>query len=139
MKLTAFVLAFVFSGATHAGTATTATATTPTESCTKLVEAAKENKFEDFMALTTKYEGHRGPAAVESKKFSKVHASFMDKIKGITCGAEHVGGNNAFVEAAAGGETRFIPFINVNGTWKFDAKTYMTFYTTGATKHEKGM
>jgi hypothetical protein len=140
MILTALMM--VSSAAIAATETPAATASTPSTACTKLVAAAQDNKFEEFMGLTTNYTGAHGKKAMATQKFDKMHTKFMDKIKGITCGTEHVGGNNAFVEAKSGDQTRFIPFVSVDGAWKFDAKTYMSFYSFpghGPAHGKKGM
>lgn len=108
------------------GTTTTTTTTeTPTQVCGKLVEAAKTDNFEQFKNLSFHYEGKKAKGKM---KFGKMGTEYMSKIKGITCQTEDIAGEHAYVSAQAEGTKRFIPFVNVDGTWKFDAKTYMSMY-----------
>lgn len=107
------------------GTTTTTPTETPTQICGKLVEAAKAENFDQFMNLSYHYEGKKAKGKM---KFGKMGANYMTKIKGITCQSEDVAGEHAYVSAQSEGTKRFIPFINVGGAWKFDAKTYMTMY-----------
>ena len=52
----------------------------------------------------------------------------MGRLKGMKCGSEHVAGDRAIVEAKTKKETRLIPFVNVDGVWRFDVRTYQSFY-----------
>lgn len=52
----------------------------------------------------------------------------MGRLKGMKCGAEHISGSRAIVEAKTKTEKRLIPFVNVDGVWRFDVRTYESFY-----------
>lgn len=131
LLVVSLISAASFAADTKTTTTTTTTdmATSPSSTCMKLVETAKANKYEDFNALTTNYMGSpMAKGKMAEQRFDKMHVKFMDKIKGISCGTEHIAGANAFVEAETDGTKRFIPFVKVQDAWKFDAKTYMSFY-----------
>lgn len=148
MKTLLMTILFGISFTTNAAD-TKESSTGPAFTCAKLVEAAKANKFDEFQSLTTnygpKYMMKKEMKPMAAQKFDKMHTEFMDKIKGINCGTEHIAGTNAFVEAETNGTKRFIPFIKVEDNWKFDAKTYMSFYNVpkqgpkGKGMHQQGM
>jgi len=114
-----------FSAWSEGETKPTTTTETPAQICGKLVEAAKADNFEQFQTLSFHYEGKHKKGKM---KFGKMGTEYMAKIKTITCGSEDIAGEHAYVSAQSEGAKRFIPFVNVEGTWKFDAKTYMSMY-----------
>lgn len=117
-------------------TTTATTGTTPTDVCNQLVAAAKTDKIEEVTAVTLMPTGKMDKTM--KGKFHKMHGDYLAKIKDITCGTAHTSNTHAFVEADNKGEKRFIPFVNVNGQWKFDMKTYKSFYVPATGHHGKG-
>lgn len=112
--------------------------TTPMQVCQKLVEAAKTDNYASLKDAMTEMEAHHmGKDTKTKESFHKMHGDYLDKIKTLTCGTEHVADTHAFVEAEAQGEKRLVPFVKVGGLWKFDTKTYKTFYSTGKHHGEK--
>lgn len=120
-----FLAAFGFSALAETGTqAATTTTQSPTVACSQLVDAAKTGDINAFHSnvLGTKKSG-------TGRRFAKMGHDYMEKIKTISCGAEHIAGDRAFVESETNGEKRFIPFVQKEGQWKFDMKTYRSFYS----------
>lgn len=126
-------LSSIAMGAGLAHAEATTGSNSPTETCQHLVEAAKTNNFKEFQSATV---GYQGKAHADGKMVGKMGPDYLDKIKSITCGEAHAAGDHAFVEAESGAEKRLIPFVNRDGKWKFDMKTYMSFYpaSKGKTK-----
>jgi hypothetical protein len=118
-------------------TTATTTPTTPKETCEALVSAAQTKNFETFAKLSLmgrpgmKHEMMAGHEANMKKGFEKMHGEEIEKLKGLTCGTEHVADTRAFVESESEGKTRFVPFVKEGNTWKFDTHTYMSFYEPG--------
>lgn len=111
------------------GSATAAeTASSPAGVCQALVKAAQDKNYDAFMSLAD-MPGHKmGKAGAQKPKFEGMHMKYMDRLKDLSCGAEMVADDRAVVESASQGKKRLIPFVKADGTWKFDAKTYMAFY-----------
>ncbi|MCS6838634.1 MAG: hypothetical protein NZ480_07275 [Bdellovibrionaceae bacterium] len=111
---------------------------TPAAVCLKLAEAAKNKRFEEFLSYTVNYERHSEKKKRKdgAARFENMHKNYFDRLKNLTCGAEHIAESNAFVEAETDGRKRFIPFVQEKGQWKFDAKTYISFYKYAAGKKE---
>lgn len=125
-----------------AGAKSAASTPSPKATCAQLAEAAKKDDFPAIQALTTDWAppgGHPGEMAAPNPSKSgpsqkspaaihAMHEHHLSQLKDLTCGSEHVAGDHAVVEAESLGQKRLIPFIQVNGQWKFDARTYMSFY-----------
>ncbi len=111
------------------------TGTTPLQVCGQLVEAAKADNFTTAAGLMLAPKGGKHHAK-GSPKFHKMGADYLKEIKTITCATEQIAGTRAFVTAETGAEKRLIPFVQDGGQWKFDMKTYKSFYATGK-KHGK--
>jgi hypothetical protein len=60
--------------------------------------------------------------------FKKMHEKEMERLKDLNCKEEKIAGDHAWVEAISQNETRLVPFKMVDGKWKFDMKTYHSFY-----------
>jgi hypothetical protein len=110
-----------------ATTTATAPAANPTDTCNKLVEAAKADNYDAAAAISTWGEG-KGQGPKSKGKFAKMHNDYLGKIKGITCGTAYVADETAVVEAQAEGKKRFVPFVNEAGTWKFNVQAYKALY-----------
>lgn len=115
----------------------TATQSTPKETCMALVKAAQEQNFEAFTQLSRAGGKGMGPGNKAGSKnkmkpgFDKMHTNELEKLKTLNCGAEYIADTRAFVETDSAGKTRFVPFVKEGKDWKFDTKTYMSFYETG--------
>lgn len=93
----------------------------PKDVCRSLVAAVRAN---DLQAVRThvaggKVEGNAG----------------LDWMRNASCEGEHVAGNNAFVESELNTRTKvseatthYLPFVRDEGVWKFDLRSYRTFY-----------
>ncbi|MBI1860595.1 MAG: hypothetical protein HYR96_06735 [Deltaproteobacteria bacterium] len=108
------------------GVAAALNAATPKEVCDSLAKAAQADNFKAFAEMSV---GHQGK---QEKSFHSMHKDRMAALKNLTCGNETVAGKHAIVETAGPTEKRLIPFLEMDGTWKFDVATYKTFY-----RHEK--
>lgn len=60
--------------------------------------------------------------------FKKMHENEIARLKDLACKDEKVAGDRAWVEATTQNETRLVPFRLMEGQWKFDIKTYHSFY-----------
>lgn len=119
-----------------------ASADSPKAVCDQLARAARKDDFQAFQALSTGWtsqmaSGHgassppQGGATTPGKAESElhsVHQSHLGQLKDLRCDAEHIADDHAVVEAESQGRKRLIPFIEVKGHWKFDARTYLSFY-----------
>lgn len=114
----------------HAGSS----AGSPKAVCNELVVAAKKDDFQAFRDLSLNWETHETEKAEkrrskkEESEVRSAHQSHLSQLKDLSCGAEHIAGDHAMVEAESQGQKRLIPFVQVKGQWKFDAWTYMSFY-----------
>lgn len=140
-------------GAAGEQAAQAAKMSTPKETCDGLVEAAKKDDFNSFMKLTlgmehgmhhSKKGGQAGEAggknfekspkgmkkhrAKMEQGFHKMHKEHLAMLKELSCGTEKITGDHAFVETEGKDQKRLIPFIQKEGKWYFDARTYMSFY-----------
>ncbi len=70
------------------------------------------------------------------ERFHKMHAKELERLKDLTCKEEKVVGEHAWVEAMSQKETRLVPFKMVEGKWKFDIRTYHSFYRGPMTETE---
>ncbi len=133
------------SAAAGTATGTAAPTTTPTQTCNKLVEAAKSNNYESMAGLVMTHEHGKGHGKKDGMKkpskakFDKMHAEYMSEIKDVTCGNEMVAGDRAVVTAESTTQKRLIPFVQADGQWKFDMKTYRSFYAGDAKDAKKSM
>jgi hypothetical protein len=125
--------------ATTTTTTTTTTATTGTETpltvCKNIVDSAIKKDFDGVQ----KWSLTGGPKHKEMKNekgFEKMHKDNMSTLEKITCATEVVAEDRAFVEANTDTGKRLIPFVKTEAGWKFDTKTYMSFYDFGG-KHGK--
>ncbi len=122
-----------------------ASSTTPTQTCNKLVEAAKSNNYESMAGLVMTPEHGKGHGKMDGMKkpskakFDKMHTAYMSEIKDVTCGNEMVAGDRAVVTAESTTQKRLIPFVQADGQWKFDMKTYRSFYAGEVKDHKKSM
>jgi hypothetical protein len=71
------------------------------------------------------------------KHFEKMHKDHWAQLKELSCGTEIVTNDRAVIEAKTTEQSRLIPFVKTEEGWKFDAKTYMSFYGFGP-DHRKG-
>lgn len=60
--------------------------------------------------------------------FKNMHEKEMARLKNINCKGEKIAGDHAWVEATSENESRLVPFKMVDGKWKFDMRTYHSFY-----------
>lgn len=126
---------------TTTGTTTTTTTTTtasavtandtPTAACKSMVENAKNKNYEAFMKMTTDMPMHakKNPKATKNN-YNKMHSQYIDRLQDLTCGNEIIAQDHAVVESESKNEKRLVPFIKTNDGWKFDMKTYQSFYHT---------
>lgn len=124
---------------------------TPKQVCEALAKAATENNFKAFMELsampmgygrdcldktrTGKNKGKQAPqdhCGMHGKNmeggFQKMHEKQMDRLKSLSCKDEKIVGDHAWVEATSKEEARLVPFKMMDGKWKFDMRTYHSFY-----------
>lgn len=111
---------------------------TPREVCEAIVKAGIDDNFKAFMELTIIPKSHHGskdhcgtPGMDEKtleEGFHKMHEKHLDLLKSINCKDEKMVGDHSWVEAASKEESRLIPLKMVDGRWKFDMKTYFSFY-----------
>lgn len=73
-------------------------------------------------------EGHDMHGMNMEDGFKKMHEKEMERLKGLNCKEEKISGDHAWVEATSQNETRLVPFKMMEGKWKFDMKTYHSFY-----------
>lgn len=107
----------------------TAAATSPTQACNRIVEAAKSNNFDQVAGLMAMPDHKKEKMDKKTRaKFDSMHSEYMSDIQKMTCGDEQVAGDRAMVTAQTDQEKRLIPFIQKEGQWKFDMKTYRAFY-----------
>ncbi len=114
-------------------------ATTPTQACNQLVEAAKADNFEAVMNLTVRppqAKAKKQDKMIE-KKFDKMSQSYLSDIQTMNCGNENVVQDHATVTAQTKDGQRLIPFVQQDGQWKFDMRAYKAFYNIDS-KAKKG-
>lgn len=120
-----------------AGTTTeTTTATTPLSVCKNLVELTLKKDFAGVQNLSTAFGPHHGKS--KGAHFDKMHKENWSKLEKLSCTTETVANDHAFVEAQSEAGARLIPFVKTEAGWKFDMKTYMSFYHFGADHAQKG-
>lgn len=100
---------------------------TPMAVCQSMAQAAKNGDFKAYQNFSFGAPQHKGNKA----GFDKMHQKYFDRLKDLSCTSENVSGNHAFVQASSQGQERLIPFKRTPDGWKFDAKTYMSFYDEG--------
>ncbi|MCM2281655.1 MAG: hypothetical protein NDI61_07395 [Bdellovibrionaceae bacterium] len=141
------LLAPIVSSAEHTSThkstrsdATSAAAdATPLAVCKQLADSASKNDFESVQKHSMEMRGP-GKGSKADANFRKMHQENLGQIQNLNCLAETVSEDRAFVEAEAEGGKRLIPFVKTEAGWKFDAKTYMSFYDYDKKgMHGKGM
>jgi hypothetical protein len=134
------ILVFLLCPMAFAGTTpttpTTPTTGTPLEACKSLVDATVKKDFESVKKLSVGMPSH-GTDKSKEAGFDKMHKEYMSKLEKLSCTSEVVANDHAFVQAEAEGGTRLIPFLKTETGWKFDGKTYMSFYG-GAHGHHDG-
>lgn len=117
---------------------------TPKEVCDAIVKAGIDDNFKAFMELTIIPKGHDksqpqqgsqdhcGVPGMNEKNledgFHKMHEKHLELLKSTSCKDEKIAGDRSWVEAISKAESRLIPFKMVDGKWKFDMKTYLSFY-----------
>lgn len=105
--------------------------TTAAAACQSMVNAAKSKNFDQFMKMTTDMPAHERKNMKQTKNnFQKMQTQYMERLQDLNCGNEIVAKDHAVVETESKGEKRLIPFVQTNEGWKFDMKTYMSFYHT---------
>ncbi len=122
---------------------TSGNAASPKTACDQIVAAAKKDDFKTVESLTANWgmphHGAGETAGMNPKKMESdvksAHQHHLSQLKDLSCGDEHVAGDHAVVEASSQGQKRLIPFVQVNGQWKFDARTYMSFYHRAMHEH----
>lgn len=130
------ILVFLICPMAFAGpTATTATQTeTPLTVCKNLVDSTIKKDFESVKKMSIGMPDHsQGKTAAAG--FDKMHKTEWSKLEKLTCTSETIANDRAFVQAQADGGTRLIPFVKTETGWKFDGKTYMSFYGPGHGVH----
>ena len=110
----------------------------PQKVCQELFASIEKNDtlaFENFSLrpeLLTEHQQKTQQAGTtsgsETSSPSIIPQDQMSRLKGMKCGSEHIAGDRAFVEAKTKKETRLIPFVNIDGVWRFDVRTYQSFY-----------
>lgn len=113
-------------------------AQTPTQACSKLIDAAKTDNFDAVagMMLTPDYK-KKDTRKKHKAKFEKMHDEYLSDIRNMTCTNEQIAGDHAVVTAETKEDKRLIPFVQSQGQWKFDMRTYRAFY--GVEKDKKSM
>ena len=122
--------AFAQNSATPAETAANAQSS-PASACKTLAESAKAKDYQAVMNLT---DGLPAPGKVKGKQkqgFDKMHTQYLDKLQDLNCGQEMIAQDRAVVQADSQGQKRLVPFVRTNEGWKFDIRTYRSFYDTG--------
>lgn len=75
---------------------------------------------------------HNAPCPMMEGKpgegFAKMHEQEMKRLKALVCKDEKIAEDHAWVEATSQNETRLVPFKKMDGQWKFDMRTYHSFY-----------
>lgn len=113
-------------------------ATSAKDACKIIVEAAKKDDFETVRLYTTptgRGEGERRKEA--ERRFHRMHRDQLAKLKDLSCGSEHRADAHAVVEAESEGRKRLVPFVEEKGGWKFDLRTYLSFYRQDMMKYAK--
>ncbi len=120
----------ILSGLTvSAADTTTAKATdTPFTVCQAIVESAKNKDFEGMQKWTTDMSAHHKKMKMNKADHKKMSSQYFEKMQDLTCGKEIVAQDHAIVESESNGQKRLIPFIKKGDGWKFDQKTYHSFY-----------
>jgi hypothetical protein len=128
----------------------------PKDVCTGLIDAAKKDDLNAFQLWTMSYRdtgtstsetgaGSAGEVGTDMSKSKSMPGSSenlsgnykfpreeMARFKDLTCSSEHIAGSHAVVEVdTKSGEKRLIPFVMERGQWKFDPRTYTSFYNIG--------
>ena len=103
----------------------------PLQACNQLVDAAKNKDYEraSQLMLTPKHKMGMMGKKSSKKKFNKMHENYLSEVQDISCSEEQVAGDRAFVTATTKNQERLIPFVQAEGGWKFDMKTYRSFYS----------
>lgn len=124
---------------------------TPKEACEAIVKAGIDDNFQAFKDLTIMPTGHEKNSSDKGKNknqsgrqdrcgipgmneknleegFHKMHEKHLELLKSINCKDEKIAGDRSWVEATSKEESRLIPFKIADGKWKFDMKTYLSFY-----------
>jgi hypothetical protein len=109
----------------------------PKAACKSMVEAAKKGDFNELKGLSSGWDRVQHTAQEKSLKkgFEHMHQTQMDKLKDLKCGKEQVAEDHAIVIAESGEKERIVPFVKEGMGWKFDARTYMTFYRESLKEH----
>lgn len=116
----------------------------PREVCDRLVQAAKKDDFalanqwtyelagsmpSESQAGTAGGEAMSGQPSGSPESMNGLSREQLASFKDLNCGSERIAGDHAFVEVKGKDQSRFIPFVkDTSGIWKFDARTYMSFY-----------
>ncbi len=101
----------------------------PKEVCSAMVDALKKEDYKLIQQFTY-HPGSlaQGKSLQQAGKAMKNSPEYLKGIKDLSCEDEHVAGTRAVVEATSQGDKRLIPFVKTSGRWKFDVKTYQSFY-----------
>ncbi len=123
---------------TTTATTTTAKATdTPSAVCQAIVESAKNKDFEGMQKWTTDMSAHHKKMKMNKADHKKMSSQYFEKMQDLTCGKEIVAQDHAIIESESNGQKRLIPFIKKGDSWKFDVKTYHSFYGGEGHGHKK--
>jgi hypothetical protein len=125
-------------------------ATSPKEACEKIVEAGKKGDFNLVKQYTAGGMEHHQKDGQTDKKmenmsekskkdFEQMRQAHMDELKDLKCSSEQTVENHAFVTAETKDGKRLIPFVKEGEGWKFDPRTYMSFYRKSMKEHGIGM
>jgi hypothetical protein len=60
----------------------------------------------------------------------------MERLQDLSCANEVIAQDHAMVESLSQGEKRLIPFVKTNEGWKFDMRTYRSFYRAEETERQ---
>lgn len=115
-------------GATKNQQTPAGSAATPREACQQMVDAAKANQYDRVAQMMASEPSMKRMKMKSEKRFDRMHTKYMSEIQNMSCGSEQLAGTHAMVTAETGSERRLIPFIQSEGQWKFDMKTYKAFY-----------
>ncbi len=109
-------------------TTTTAIGSTPTSVCQAIVDSAKSKNFEGMNKWTTAMPAHHKKMKMSKTDFAKMGSKYFEKMQDLTCGTEIMAQDHAIIESESQGQKRLIPFVKKADGWKFDLKTYHSFY-----------
>ncbi|MFN8792482.1 MAG: hypothetical protein ACK5Y2_13590 [Bdellovibrionales bacterium] len=115
-------------GAAKTQQAPASSAATPREACQQMVDAAKANRYDRVAQMIAPDASTKKMKMKSEKGFDRMNTKYMSEIQNMSCGTEQLAGAHAMVTAETGTERRLIPFIQSEGQWKFDMKTYKAFY-----------